>query len=559
MQEIESVFSEKLKILIDQFLDHKLTIIEKLSGTSFYVSTVNGKYQFSREKHGQAINRIDQTLNIFWKEPISIIESVDNSILPNNYTLKFEWFFVDNSLVKYERRPKRGLILTAVWDNKNNLCSLDEIEGFNKIFGIESVPLIFDGFLTSEQKQLVNRFLSTKSESLVRDFGTNSFIKYLLEITSPKFKGILNDKSYNVEGVIIKSDDKDIKDLILVDPIVYEVGKTKEAKKPKTIYSIILVDMLHWILESGVIYDSYVKGETSDARYIELIISLWKKFISENGDKYLGLDFEFPEELSGQEFRLNQSMINDPLSLQLINSHIEYEYLLQIFLAAFRKKKKKPIGILTDTLLEEFNSIVQKIQLLISEVNENLFPSYLEFIGNTLTEDEEIEIVMMPKNDIQEFITDELEEGSKKPAIIYNGIIPSLKLVNEIKNVFANTGKKISLFSTNTSISIELQDLINMDFFNEYSEFLESYTYENTDLPIQKFIADEGIDYLYVNEIDVDWYRTCTSLEVISIDLDDTQLNISLIESNYNTFKSLVPECISHHWLILAIEKCFKR
>jgi hypothetical protein len=74
-----------------------------------------------------------------------------------------------------------------------------------------------------------------------------------------------------------------------------DITKQNNVKKasyfPSDIYGITILDVMNFILDSNV--DSFsFEGDDPQDKYISYISSVFNSFVEENGEKYLGLDFQ---------------------------------------------------------------------------------------------------------------------------------------------------------------------------------------------------------------------------------------------------------------------------
>jgi len=169
---------------------------------------------------------------------------------------------------------------------------------------------------------------------------------------------------------------------------------------------------MNFILEKGV-ENFRADGVESEERYINFVYSVFKDFIDQEGEKYIGVDFNKPEYLKSENFKLNKEFITDPDVLKYLEKDESYEDILQMILNSFRKFKRKPHGFFTEGLIEQFNNLVEDIASYINakrkeKIEESYgLPSFLWFkkIGNKFKIREEIEedfIDIIEKKEIEE-------------------------------------------------------------------------------------------------------------------------------------------------------------
>jgi cytidyltransferase-like protein len=104
---------------------------------------------------------------------------------------------------------------------------------------------------------------------------------------------------------------------------------------------------------------------------------LFNEYVAKNGHRYFGIDFESPDFSKRQEFDINVDFVKDARTRELImNDHLRNLY--KIMLSSFRKLRKHPTDILTQTIIDSINSIITKIEFKINET-EKSFDNVLDF------------------------------------------------------------------------------------------------------------------------------------------------------------------------------------
>jgi len=209
-------------------------------------------------------------------------------------------------------------------------------------------------------------------------------------------KTALNDNiDQAIEGIVFRFGDIDSEeDPILakmVDPVFTQLAKDKAGqrtrKEPSDFLGIALVDVMNFILEKGVSSFS-VEGEAEDERYISFMSDVFVNFLEEYAERYKGIDFQEPEYLKREEFKLNKDLINDERVEALIEGEESFESLFKLMLNSFRKIRKRASGVITKDVIEHFNSVVKEIDSYIEKdrgnkkVQESNVPSFSNFRAN---------------------------------------------------------------------------------------------------------------------------------------------------------------------------------
>ena len=431
------IYNKKGSEFVDQLFSQFVTINEKMDGSafSFERDKGTGKFKFYRRDQRNPITLIDRTLMKYYEKPIQYIESLPPSILekiPRGWRFGLEYFANRQPVeITYDRLPKNNLILSYVHkmgdDGKidNTIQDKSKLDNWADILGVERPPIVFQGILDEDQKSDLLDFLNTPFKELVEKFKTQSFVRFVISTLNPDLeKTALNDSlDKDVEGIVFRFGDPDKEgETVLakmVDPIFTEIAKEKfadkQSKKPSDFLGITLLDVMNFILEKGLT-EFDVEGETDDERYISFMSDVFVKFLDENSDKYKGTDFEEPEYLQREEFRLNREKVKDKRVLKYVERDQAFESLYKLILNSFRKIKTRSGGIVTSGMMDQLNLLIQDIKDYIKKskekVNESRFVSFGEFkkefspqVDYIQEENDETENNDNPFYSFEEFIT----------------------------------------------------------------------------------------------------------------------------------------------------------
>lgn len=431
------IYNKKGDDFVNQLFNQFVTINEKMDGSafSFERDKDSGKFKFYRRDQRNPITLIDRTLMKYYEKPIQYIESLPPNILekiPRGWRFGLEYFANKQPVeISYDRLPKNNLILSYVHKMgdggkiESTIQNKEKLDNWADILGVERPPIIFQGVLDENQKSELLDFLNTPFNDLVEKFKTQSFVRFVISTLNPDLeKTALNDDlDKDVEGIVFRFGDPDKEgETILakmVDPIFTEIAKEKfadkQAKKPSDFLGITLLDVMNFILEKGL--DEFeVDGETDDERYISFMSDVFVKFLDEYSDKYKGTDFEEPEYLQREEFRLNRDKVKDKRVLKYVEKDQAFESLYKLILNSFRKIKTRAGGIVTSGMKDQLNLLIKDIKDYIKKkketVNESRFISFGEFrkeiapqVDYIQEENDETENSENPFYSFDEFIT----------------------------------------------------------------------------------------------------------------------------------------------------------
>ena len=440
IKHLSEIYKKQGAEFLDELFGKDLTVSEKLNGMSFSFekNSYDGSLSFYKRDQVNPISKIDRVLMKYYESPISHIQGLDNLVLseiPDGWRFGME-FFINPSpvLLSYQRIPKNGLVLTHIivknefGDIERTIIEKEELEYWANLIGVENPPIIFQGKLSDEQKVVINDFINSPNDHLKNEYGTKSFAKFLIGVLNKDInKSYLNDSLEEpIEGVVFRfgpiDGTGDSFTAKILDPMFEDITKQNNVKKasyfPSDIYGITILEVMNFILDRNV--DSFsFEGEDPQDKYISYISSVFNEFVEENGDKYLGLDFQEPEFLKQEGFQINSELIKDEKTKALITEDESYQSLFKVILSAFRKIKKRPGGFFTQGAIEQFNLLVREISNYLNNsisVVESMIPTFDQFrktkktfVPQEETEDEEEE-------DTEEEVEEEpIKKPEKKP------------------------------------------------------------------------------------------------------------------------------------------------
>lgn len=461
------LYNKKGKEFIEDLFNNYVTVNEKMDGSSFIFERdpETGKFVFYKRDQKTPITLVDRTLMKYYEKPIQYIESLPPHIIkeiPRGWRFGLE-YFANNAPVEivYDNVPKNNLILSYVHKKdstgkiKDTIQDKESLDTWADLLGVERPPIIFQGYLDPEQKERILDFLRTPFEQLVSEYKTRSFVAFIIGVLNPKLqKTALNaNLEKPIEGIVFRfGEEKSGKEPVLskmVDPIFTEMAKHKARKKieqkPSDFLGLTILDVMNFILENGVeSFDS--EGKTEDEKYISFISDVFSKFLDEYSYKYKGADFEEPEYLRKDEFRLNRELINDKKVLGYLEQDEAFESLYKLILNSFRKIKKRAGGIITPGIIDQFNALVKEIETKVSvkkptpQILESELPSFMEFKKSNF-----------PSKKV-EYVTSESDDSKEDDHFYsYNEFITTLETIDNSpkksedlkEDVDSDSGKKL--------------------------------------------------------------------------------------------------------------------
>ena len=441
------LYNKKGKDFIDNLFNSYVTVNEKMDGSAFIFERdmETGKFNFYKRDQRNPITLVDRTLMKYYEKPIQYIESLPPHVLndiPRGWRFGME-YFANNAPVEivYDEVPKNNLILSYVHKKdssgkaKGTVQEKDKLDTWADLLGVERPPIVFQGYLTPEQRESILDFLRTPFEDLLAEYKTRSFVAFIIGVLNPELKktALNYDLDKPIEGIVFRFGEEEAEQepvlSKMVDPVFTELAKGKAKKrieeKPSDFLGITILDVMNFILENGV-NTFEVEGKTEDERYISFISDVFTKFLDDYGYKYKGADFQEPEYLKKDEFRLNKNLITDKRVLRYLEEDDSFESLFKLMLNSFRKIKKRAGGIITAGIIDQFNSLVSSIEKRVEDstkkpaVTESELPSFLDFKKNNLTSKK------------IEYVTED-EDDSDDHFYSYNEFISTLETIDTTK------------------------------------------------------------------------------------------------------------------------------
>lgn len=365
--------------LIDILKNQYIVVYEDIQGSTIYVQS-NGKDIRIKPRNIQNddLNTIDLAIQKFYGPVFDYFNSLDpriKALMPDTWWFEFEYFF-DNTPahITYDSLPKNGLVLTGVIKGKKRKFDLQELIEYANLFGVDVLPIIFAGKLSTEQIIQLQAFMQTSEEDLEYLFAEKNFAKFFYQILNPNTasSAFMKDGNFqnNIEKLIIKvpKQNKEISFSIL-NPMF----KKREENENKTefieTYTIILMSFLEYSQMIDV-KNIKIKGNDYADLYMDLICKLFNNWMKWSEESFKNFEFVVPTFFHEEKFKVNIALVKNPLTRSYLQKNEKIEYAFRCILGSFQTIRKKPIGILNETSLVLLNNLTQSIQNKIdSELN----------------------------------------------------------------------------------------------------------------------------------------------------------------------------------------------
>jgi len=355
---LSQVLEKKGPKYVDSLLSENVVITEKID-TFRLIFEKKGDELIFYKKDNTPITLIERVLTDIYEEALLEIPIITKEAkIPEGYYFGLYYTPVERPLrIPYSKLPKYILTDITKRDENNKVIeSLDyeSIKEWAAVLCMGRPPIIFEGKLNAEQKNLLISY-----DLRQYDGEMDTFSEMIHNIFNTSYS-----KENIIEGVIIKSGDK------LSQVISYEFDLLNEAyekaNESRDFYDIIISDLIEFLYDYNI---PMLEAESKDQLYLNIICNIFnnycdKRTVNEGIDeKYL-----MPPQF-GYNGKLNKKLIENAETLEWINKAPIYEALFKVFVSSFRKVKK-PYGLLTEAIINRFNSYVQLINGYVNNFND---------------------------------------------------------------------------------------------------------------------------------------------------------------------------------------------
>jgi len=372
MSKLMNLNDIKDETYLDQILTSELTVIEDIQGSKIFVNWDGNDFVVkSKSIYSDPINLVDLAMQNYYNFAIDFFDSLSErvkALMNKRWWFGFEYFpDTQPANITYNRIPKNHLVLSSICKGNKFSYTIDELDEYARLFNTDVVPVIFKGKLNDEAIQSLKYFLNTSEEDLEFVFGENNFSYFFYKLLDPNTEtSFLMDGQFqdNIEKLIIRSDSGEASFEIL-NPLYKKISETNSTEFLE-IYTLILINFLNFC-QSVDMKNMKVNGNKRDESYLFLICKLYNIYLSEVKDDLLKFEFVVPEFFDKDKFRINTELIPNKLTRTYIKEDKKFEYYFKVILGSFNKKRKKPIGLFTESTIEIFNKFVDLIQKKIDE------------------------------------------------------------------------------------------------------------------------------------------------------------------------------------------------
>lgn len=565
---LQQLVKDKTEEFISELFSSYVVVSEKIDAARISFQVKDGMISIWRKDERYPISIVDRTLMQYYEKAIDHITSVvDYAVIPENYRFGCYYFSsLTPNKTQYKRMPKNNIVLTDVRVVDGDVTKIkDNAETIRKWateLRVEPSPIIFEGYLTDKQKVKILDYIKLTPKELSDRYGSQTFSEFLIKTLNPNINSsFLQDEGiFRPDSIIFRFKTKDGGTYVAktLDPLIANNAEMNEeipeSRVPSDLYSIALMDVYSFILEKGLNYK--LRERTPEFRYLELICLLFNDFIEANMDRYRGVDFSEPNFLKSKDFELNRRFIENEKTLELMMLDRSYEQLFKIILAGLRKKRRRTYGLLTQSMINQINLLIDEIRDI---VEMPLVEGFMDFSTFRIFKDE----LMNKFVDPEELVSIEYDdEPLKKTAtiVVTKPNIFTKALEKKIRDI--SNYDRVFMFCLPNNESPFTHDIIasQIDAYNSSCNDVISCQFCMDDDELRSKISDVE------REFEIETICTTTDLclwlkEIIGKEVgdigyieDETKAMEYILKDDFSRFKSLCPTYINSMYMTLQNE-----
>ena len=350
---------------VDSILNEEVVITENIDTFRLIFEKKDGEIIFYK-KDNTPINLIERTLSNIYEEAICEIPIITKDAnIPEGLFFGLYYTPVERPLrIPYSKLPK--YILTDVSKREGNKITerynYDVVKDWAAELCMGRPPVLFEGKLSSEQKNLLIAYDTKQYEGEEMTFS---------KMIEKSFNASYSQEDI-IEGIVIKSKNK------LLQIVSYEFELLNEAyenvEESRDLYDILITDISQFLTHYNV---PLLEANSKDELYINIVSDIFNRYSHSKGAEFK-LDWHYltPPKF-GYAGELNKKFITNENAIKWIEKAPIYEAVFKVILSSFRKPKKS-YGLLTESIVEQFNSLVylingyvNKFETVEEELNES--------------------------------------------------------------------------------------------------------------------------------------------------------------------------------------------
>lgn len=562
---LQQLVKDRTEEFIVELFSSYVVVSEKIDAARITFQVKDGTLSIWRKDERYPISIIDRTLMQYYEKAIDHITSViDYAVIPDNY--KFGCYYFSSltpNKTQYKRMPKNNIVLTDVRIEEDGITRLKDnreaIQKWATELRVEPAPIIFEGYLTDKQKVKILDYIKLTPKELAERYGTETFTEFLIKTLNPNINSsFMQDPGiFRPDSIIFRFKTDEGKTYVAktIDPLIMGNADTNEevpeSSVPSDLYSIALMDVYSFIIERGLNYR--LRERTPEFRYLELICLIFNDFIGSNLERYKGVDFSEPSFLKNKEFELNKKFIDNERTLELMLMDRSYEQLFKIMLAGLRKKRRSTYGLLTKSMVNQINLVIDDIRDI---VDVPIVEGFLDFSTFRIFKDEVTNKFIDLEPEEEPVYDNEPRKKSAtiviiRPMVITKQIESKIKDASEFDRIFL-----VCMSNPESSLSRETIDE-QIDAYKNSRKDAADVRWCETDDDLRAYVAsiseEHDIEAICTTTDGIEWLSGIIDQEVGDIGYsDDETIAIEYIsKDDFSRFKSICPTYINSMYMRL--------
>lgn len=449
LKKLRDHFAESNSEDFQKLLKSRVLVTEKLSASAFHCQKIGDKLMYFKSNQADPMDLVDRTIIKYYEKAIKHMQSISEKAL---YEMPEDWKFGFDYLpntkpvdIEYDRLPKNFLVLTHIHvmnGKKIKKVIIDPVvlKKWAGILEVENPPILFDGMMMEHSREDLIKVLSMNDKEFSQKFMGDSFTRYMYNMFKPDaFNTTLNESlDSEIDGLV----------LTFVNGHDYESYKLEDFRritsgsdrKPSDMYQITILDLTTY-LSSYNFNDVVLNSEGQDARYLELMSSVFNDYVKANSHKFIGASFDPADFANGEDFKLNTKFITNEKTLRYVDNPVLAE-LFKIMLGSYRKIRNKETDIISSDMMSMMNDIVKKIEAkVLEEITETDVLDFGSFSRQKKIKDTEV-------THVTEALKIDYKDQGAQPVNIFVGRFQPFTLghVKVLETLYKENGYPVVVF-----------------------------------------------------------------------------------------------------------------
>lgn len=332
---LQEAYKKKGGDWIQEFLSSNLKITEKADAYRFsFERSQRGKLRFYGKHTEQPLNRVDRTVSDLYEGAIGRIEKLPEGLidnLPKNHRFGFDWSQEEGLALTDIVVRHQGKIVKQIHES-------EVLQKWSKLLGVKQGEEFYQGNL---EKVVVDSLMESLQHGVQPVIGSDK-------------------KTY-----ILRGGDSIIK-------IAPETTKFTKREKSHT-FDLLLIQIYEHLQDLDFSKFAY-RSDRSDDRYLEVVCEAFNCFVESRGQEFVEMGIKKPDFLS-RSGKFNKRWLRNKKTLSILETNLQYEYLLSVFLTNLRRPKKAN-GLLTESFIESFNEKLYELEDSVRDCEEFGFPEF---------------------------------------------------------------------------------------------------------------------------------------------------------------------------------------